>query len=339
MEDEVGSSSHVQSQDHVPKAERESRSVHEHHQHNHPSAQPKMTTTTLTAATSSMMPAMTIYNVNVQFDPATPQAGKPTSLSLVVTEQKVGEPIKDFDIIHDKLMHLIIVNREDLSYFAHIHPKLDKETGVFNIAHTFSKAGKYKMWIDANPKDGMQILAAFAFNVEGKPVHSPATIVPDTPSKKKVVIADGQSYQVTLDFQPKPLIARSSVKMTFEIKDANNKPISNLEPLMAAGGHCVIIDADSHEFLHVHPVEEVGGGDDDVAHRVLTRLASWRVGPSVSFMAISQNQGYTEHGDNSSMKEDFSQQISHLKFQDELKLATTIFAIARESNRSGYLDY
>jgi hypothetical protein len=63
MEDEVGSSSHVQSQDHVPKAERESRSVHEHHQHNHPSAQPKMTTTTLTAATSSMMPAMKIYNV------------------------------------------------------------------------------------------------------------------------------------------------------------------------------------------------------------------------------------------------------------------------------------
>jgi hypothetical protein len=116
------------------------------------------------------------------------------------------------------------------------------------------------MWIDVKPKDGMQILTAFAFNVEGQPVHIPATIVPDTTSKKKVVIADGQSYQVTLDFQPKPLIARSSVKMTFEIKDANNKPISNLEPLMAAGGHCVIIDADSHEFLHVHPAEEVGGG-------------------------------------------------------------------------------
>jgi hypothetical protein len=290
MEDAVGSSSHVQSQDHAPKAESESRSVHEHHSHNHPSAQPKMTaTTTLTAATSPMMPATTIYNVNVQFDPATPQAGRPTSLSLIITEQKVGEPIRQFDIIHDKLMHLVIVNREDLSYFAHIHPQLDKETGIFHIAHTFSKAGKYKMWIDAKPKDGMQILAAFAFNVEGQPVHTPANIVPDTTSMKKVVVADGQSYQVTLDFEPKPLIARSSVKMTFEIKDANDKPISNLEPLMAAGGHCVIIDADSHEFLHVHPVEEVGGGgggdDDDVAHRVLTRLTSWRGGPSVSFMA------------------------------------------------------
>jgi hypothetical protein len=40
---------------------------------------------------------------------------------------------------------------------------------------------------------------------------------------------------------------------------------------MAAGGHCVIIDADCHEFLHVHPAEEVGGDDDDVAHRVLAR--------------------------------------------------------------------
>jgi hypothetical protein len=66
MEDAVGSSSHVQIQDHVPKAERESRSVHEHHQqHNYPSAQSKTTTTTLTAATSSMMRAMTFYNVNV----------------------------------------------------------------------------------------------------------------------------------------------------------------------------------------------------------------------------------------------------------------------------------
>jgi hypothetical protein len=273
MEDAVGSSSHVQSQDHVPKAERESRSVHEHHQHNHPSAQPKMTTTTLTAATSSMMPAMTIYNVNVQFDPATPQAGKPTSLSLIVTEQKVGEPIKQFDIIHDKLMHLVMVNSEDLLHFAHVHPKLDKETGIFNIAHTFAKAGKYKMWIDTKPKGGIQILTAFTFNVEGQPVHSPANIVPDQTLVKNVV-ADGQSYQVSLDFQREQhLTSGRNVTITFGIRDVNGKPISNLEPLMAAGGHCVIIGADAREFLHVHPAEEV------------VDVTGWRGGPSVSFLA------------------------------------------------------
>jgi hypothetical protein len=89
-----------------------------------------------------------------------------------------------------------------------------------------------------------------------------------------------------LDFQRENLGVGKNTKMTFEIRDANGNPISNLEPLMAAGGHCVIIDADCHEFLHVHPAEEVGGGDDDdVAHRVLTRLASRRGGPSISFMA------------------------------------------------------
>ncbi len=42
---------------------------------------------------------------------------------------------------------------------------------------------------------------------------------------------------------------------------------------MAAGGHCVIIDADAREFLHVHPAEEVNN------------TAGWRGGPSVSFLA------------------------------------------------------
>jgi hypothetical protein len=105
---------------------------------------PKTIVTSTAATSSSMIPASIIYNVNIQFDPATPQASKPTNLSLIGTEQKVGEPVKDFDIIHDKLMHMIIVNSEDLSHFAHIHPKLDRETGTFRIAHTFTKAGSTK---------------------------------------------------------------------------------------------------------------------------------------------------------------------------------------------------
>lgn len=148
---------------------------------------------------------------------------------MVVTEQKVGEPIKHFDIVHDKLMHLIIVNSEGLSHFAHIHPKLDEEAGIFHIAHTFAKAGKYKMWIDAKPKDGIQVLTAFAFTVEGQPVHSPSDITSDKTSVK-VVAADGQSYQVTLNFQGGHLGVGRNTKMTFEIRDANGKPISNLEP-------------------------------------------------------------------------------------------------------------
>jgi hypothetical protein len=234
--------------------------------HNHHSSHSK------TGSTSSTISALINYSVNVQIDPAIPQAGEPTKLNFVVTEQKIGEPIKDFDVIHDKLMHLIIVNKEDLSHFAHIHPELDRESGIFHISHTFAKAGKYKMWIDAKPKDGMQILTAFAFNVEGQPIHFPAKIAHEQ-TRVKNVDAEGQSYQIALNCEPEQLIAGRNIKMTFEIKDANGKPISNLEPLMAAGGHCVIIDADGREFLHVHPAEEVHDA------------VNWRGGPSVSFLA------------------------------------------------------
>jgi hypothetical protein len=71
----------------VPTDEKES-SVSEHEHHHYQSAQSKPTAT-LTAATS-MIPASINYDVNIQFDPVTPQASKPTNLSLVVIEQKVG---------------------------------------------------------------------------------------------------------------------------------------------------------------------------------------------------------------------------------------------------------
>jgi hypothetical protein len=253
-------------------SESEHREHHQHHHQQQHSAQAKTNTTLAAATATSTIPTMINYNVNVQFDPATPQAAKPTHLSLLVTEQKAGEPINQFDIIHDKLMHLIIVNSEDLSHFAHIHPKLSKEAGIFHIVHTFAKAGKYKMWIDVKPKGGMQILTAFPFNVEGQPVHSPLNITSDKAFLREVVI-DGRRYQISLSCQPEHLVAGMNIKMTFKISDANGKPISNLEPLMAAGGHCVIIDAEAREFLHVHPAEEVDNA------------VEWRGGPFVSFLA------------------------------------------------------
>ena len=269
---EEDSPSHSRSHDKLPTSERESHSSNHDLKHHHGSHSAHTEITTSSTVATSVIPESINYNVNVQFDPATPQAGKQTRLSLVVTEQKVGEPIKQFDIIHDKLMHLIIVNKEDLSHFAHIHPKLDSETGIFHIEHTFAKAGKYKMWIDAKPKGGMQTLTAFTFNVEGQPVHFPTTIAAEQTRVKKVD-TEGQNYQIALNYEPEQLIAGRDTKMTFEIKDANGSPISNLEPLMAAGGHCVIIDSYGREFLHVHPAEEIND------------VGSWRGGPYVSFLA------------------------------------------------------
>lgn len=69
------------------------------------------------------MPFSGYYNVNIRFDPITQRTGKPTELISSITDQKVGDPIREFELVRDKIMHVIIVG-EDLSYFAHIHPTI-----------------------------------------------------------------------------------------------------------------------------------------------------------------------------------------------------------------------
>ena len=85
------------------------------------------------------------YNVNLKFRPQIPDAGKTTTLEINITEQKTGNIIKNFETIHDKLMHLIIIGEEDLSHFEHIHPTLDTYRGMFFINHTFPESGNYKI--------------------------------------------------------------------------------------------------------------------------------------------------------------------------------------------------
>jgi hypothetical protein len=206
------------------------------------------------------------YNVNIRFDPIIPEAGRLTELILFVTDQKLGDPIKEFELVHDKLMHVIIV-AEDLSYFAHIHPTMIAGTNdpTFTISHTFPESGKYKLWVDFKPEGGNQTLAAFKFNVAGQPVHSPEELVHDGKYTKRSL--DGQ-YQISLKI-PHKIVAQNDVDIAFSISDISGMPITDLEPLMAAGGHSVIISSDLREFLHVHPTEEVD--------------ANWRGGPDISF--------------------------------------------------------
>src|SRR3982751_5168653 len=105
---EEDSPSQSRSQGKLPMSDRKSYSSNHDLQHHHGShsayTEINTSSSSTTTVANSVIPASINYNVNVQFDPATPQAGKPTRLSLVVTEQKVGEPLTQFDIIHDKLM-------------------------------------------------------------------------------------------------------------------------------------------------------------------------------------------------------------------------------------------
>ena len=206
------------------------------------------------------------YNVNLKFEPQVPTAGKTTTISIHITEQKMGNLVQNFETIHDKLMHLIIIYEEDLSYFAHVHPALDSNRSMFFINHTFFESGNYKIWIDFKPKDGNQTLAAFKLNVTGNPIHKPIAI---KNNRQYTKIVDGK-YQITLKV-PKEIKANDDVDITFSIANIKGNPITDLQPLMGAGGHSVIISSNAQEFLHVHPTQEVS--------------SNWKGGPDIQFKA------------------------------------------------------
>ena len=204
------------------------------------------------------------YNVNLQTDPAKPRANVATQLAIVVTGQPAGEVIDEFDLVHEKPMHLIIV-RDDLSYFDHLH--LEPQHGVFNTSYSFPNAGDYKLWVDVKPKGGRQFLTAFQTHVEGQPLHERIPLMADNQFTR--IVMDGQ-YRVSLVLPSEPSNHHGS-NLTFNITDTNGKPITDLQPMLGAKAHCIIISQDLRDFLHVHPTEEVH--------------ASWRGGPDATFHA------------------------------------------------------
>ncbi|MGI0019427.1 MAG: hypothetical protein ACREAY_03040 [Nitrososphaera sp.] len=214
------------------------------------------------------------YDVSLQSDPAAPSSREPARLTIIVTERETGDRIGRFEVIHDKLTHLVVVS-DDLSYFAHIHPRLDDKERIFTIAHAFPTAGRYKMWVDAKPQGGGQFVKDFRLDVKCEGIQAPVPIVADKNFSKEIV-AGSKKYQVRLKV-PESIKSGQDAEIVFELSDSQGRPITDLEPLMAAGGHCVIITSDAEKFLHVHPLEGV--------------IADWRGGPEVAFRANFPSPG------------------------------------------------
>lgn len=179
-----------------------------------------------------------------------PTAGIETELSVQITD-KDGRPVQEFEVNHEKLLHLIIVNR-DLSFFNHIHPDY-KENGVFTVNTTFPTGGEYQLFADFVPKGAAGTTLSEWVNIEGQEEKT-STIESDTSLIKQV---DGKEIELRLS----NTLSNEEVVLTYHIQDAKTKQgIDNLEPYLGAVGHVVILSADADQYLHVHPLDEKGTG-------------------------------------------------------------------------------
>jgi len=204
-------------------------------------------------------------------EPSALPVGKAATWTLKISDAKTGAPVSDFAVVHDKLMHLIVV-RKDLSWFNHIHPSY-KGNGAFVVTTALPTASEYKLYADYTPKAGGNEVAQHEFATGGNPSAPVAvSLVPDKMqgmwmTKKVTAHPEGEpnakggaTYEVALMPMPMPLLAGQDSMLHFQVRDAKGKPIKDLQPYLGAMGHCVILSSDTKSYLHSHPME--GGMDD-----------------------------------------------------------------------------
>ncbi|MFD2613410.1 hypothetical protein [Paenibacillus gansuensis] len=174
------------------------------------------------------------------------RSGEETEISVRL-EDSQGKPMDDYDINHEKKMHLIVVSK-DLSYFNHVHPEY-KGDGTFAVQLNFPNGGEYKLIADFIPSGMSAMTLSHWVTVEGK--HAAGSkLQPD-----KVLAKEINGKQITLTME-KPTAGMETVLKFYLTDAATNEPVKDLEPYLGAVGHVVILSQDTEQYLHVHPADE-----------------------------------------------------------------------------------
>ncbi len=189
------------------------------------------------------------FTVDVKSEPTHVVAGHPVSLIFEIKDSS-GRVVPDFEIVHEKPMHLVVV-RDDLAIFQHIHPQRTP-SGEYSVVTSFPSAGAYRLYLDYTPKDAPAQLARKEIEVAG-PSHKRVQLVAD----KKYTRRTGD---LLVTMRPsKPLKAGEAITLTFDVAEAQTgKPVKDLQPYLGAMGHFVAISEDTTEYLHAHPLDKNG---------------------------------------------------------------------------------
>lgn len=216
-------------------------------------------------------PAATAPRFSKQTEPARIRAGQPFRLTyrFRLPNGKAPELVPS----HEHLSHLIAVS-SDLAWFSHLHPDLTLP-GTFQIELTFPEAGDYVLFADATPAQSDPMLERFTLRAEGTPVRVPVALLPDEEAKE----VSGYTIRLTTD---PPVLQTGPARFTFEITEAG-EPATDLQPYLGAGGHLVIISADTQRFLHTHPEDANGIDADGHADHETPASAAASVGWEIRF--------------------------------------------------------
>jgi hypothetical protein len=175
-----------------------------------------------------------------------------------------GMPVTEYDVEHDKQLHLIAVRR-DLSAFQHVHPVLAPD-GTWSVPLDLTAPGDYRVFADFTATGGPALTLGADLAVPGafepRPLPAPAA----------TATVDGYTVDLTGELTP----GRSS-PLTLTVS-RDGMPVTDLQPYLGAFGHLVALRAGDLAYLHVHPDGVPGDGVTPA-------------GPGVTFWATAPSTG------------------------------------------------
>ena len=154
-----------------------------------------------------------------------------------------GEPVTDFEVEHERAMHVIVVRR-DLTGYQHVHPRLNDE-GTWEVDLALDEPGTYRVFADFNYEGESHTLGSdltVAGEYHPEPLPAPAD---------KVQVAGG--YEVTA--------VEDGHDLRFSVSK-DGRVLDDIEPYLGARGHLVALRDGDLAFLHVHPEDEATEGRD-----------------------------------------------------------------------------
>jgi len=178
------------------------------------------------------------YHLDLTVNPRVPKPGERVHLKFDVHDPWKNNPVKKFNIVHEKLFHAFIVS-EDLQVFVHDHPYFQND--AFQYDMTFPKPGMYRILGDFYPEGATpQLIAKTIFVAGNSPAPTP--LAPDSSPKT------GQNIKVEFSMQTAQPVAGKNTQMRVVIRTADG-----LEKYLGAWGHMLAASDDLIDMMHTHP--------------------------------------------------------------------------------------
>jgi hypothetical protein len=201
------------------------------------------------------------YTLDLAADAAAAGVAIPVAFRILGPD---GDPVTAYDESHGQDLHLIAVRR-DLSGFQHVHPTLGAD-GAWSSPLALTP-GTWRLFADFVPSaDGTNRTLGADLAVAGE--FAPVPL----PSESRTAEVDG--YTVTLLGD---LVPGEESELTLSVARAG-RPVTDLQPYLAAYGHLVVLRDGDLAYLHVHPAGEPGDGRT-------------QPGPDITFLTTAPSAG------------------------------------------------